>query len=145
MQYIIEFKKALEKKQSSNKISCVFDTGNFDIGEGFKILLDRAVPKSIVGIFSIFNGLTIYEPRHFKLLKFSEIYVLDERYLVFAIMNTEEKICFDMDSVNSAGEWDIVCYGSGFVITKTLASYLANKVWAWIDRARTIWKEEAYV
>ena len=144
MQYLIEFKRAIEKRQKLNKISCDFVDGSFSITEK-EVLHGINLPKAVKDMFLGFNGLVISEPRHFELLKQSEVIVLNERYLHFAIMNRTERICFDMREVNSAGEWDIINYKDGFVITKTIASYLSNKIWAWIDRQRAIWKEETFV
>ncbi len=143
MQYLIEFKRAVEKRQKANKITADFIEGSFSINNN-KVLFGDNIPQAVKAMFSVFNGLIISEPRHFELLKHSELIVLDERYLHFATMNSSERICFDMREINSAGEWDIINYNEGFIITKTIASYLTNKIWAWIDRERTIWKEETY-
>lgn len=80
--------------------------------------------------------------RQFKLLTFSNYILYEDRYLFFSIMNNGEQICFDIANRNSADEWDIINYSNKFIITRTISSYLTNKVWAWLDRGRTIWKDE---
>ena len=50
----------------------------------------------------------------------------------------------DLSKKNEADEWDIINLNNHFVITKTIGSFFTNKVWAWIDRGHTIWKEEIY-
>ena len=69
--------------------------------------------------------------------------LLDDNYLQFAQIN-DVIIAADLRKINEANEWDIINYNTGFVITKTFESFFANKVWAWLDRKRTIWKEEVY-
>lgn len=142
MQFVNEFVKALDKKQNSNKISCVIDTGSFEFDSKEKEKLNY--PESVQVLYTNINGLKIVEPRAFELLKFSELELIDEKYLFFALINENQKICFDVTSLNAAGEWDIVELENKYLITKTLASFLTNKIWAWVDRSRTIWKEESY-
>ena len=69
--------------------------------------------------------------------------LLEYHYLQFAQIN-DVIIAADLRKINEANEWDIINYNTGFVITKTFESFFANKVWAWLDRKRTIWKEEVY-
>ena len=69
--------------------------------------------------------------------------IIDNNYLVFAFINNNI-IAVNLSEKNEADEWDIITLNSHFVITKTIGSFFANKVWAWIDRGRTIWQEETY-
>ena len=69
--------------------------------------------------------------------------LLDDNYLQFAQIN-DVIIAADLRKINEANECYIIKYNTGFVITKTFESFFANKVWAWLDRKRTIWKEEVY-
>ena len=142
MQFVDEFIKALNKKQGTNKISCVIDAGNFECNNIGQENLNY--PESVKTLYSKVNGLKITEPRAFELLKLKEIILIDDRYLLFALMNENQKICFDTSSYNTANEWDIIEIENKYIITRTLASFLTNKIWAWIDRSRTIWKEESY-
>ena len=69
--------------------------------------------------------------------------LLDYKYLQFAQID-DVIIAVDLRKTNEANEWDIINYDTKYVITKTFESFFANKVWAWLDRKRTIWKEEIY-
>ena len=69
--------------------------------------------------------------------------LLDYKYLQFAQID-DVIIAVDLRKTNGANEWDIINYETKYVITKTFESFFANKVWAWIDRKRTFWKEEIY-
>ena len=144
MQYLEEFKQAINNKQIKNKISCICDWKDSGNAQVVRDLLGVSPPDSVIELFLTINGLLISKPRHFQLLKLSDTKILEDRYLLFAIINENELICFDMSSLNAAGEWDIINHSNGNIITKTLASFLTNKIWAWVDRSRTIWKEESY-
>jgi hypothetical protein len=63
---------------------------------------------------------------------------------MFSRVNGIEIICFDTNNINSANEWDIVNYSNNYLITKTIESYLTNKIWAFVDREREFWKQEQY-
>lgn len=67
--------------------------------------------------------------------------LLEYHYLQFAQIDNII-IAADIRKTNEANEWDIINYETKYVITKTFESFFANKVWAWLDRKRTIWKEE---
>ena len=69
--------------------------------------------------------------------------LLNSHYLQFAIID-DIIIAIDIQTTNEAKEWDIINYNTNYLITKTLESFFVNKVWAWLDRQRTIWKEEVY-
>ena len=67
--------------------------------------------------------------------------LLNNNYLQFAQIDNIV-IAADLQKVNEANEYNIVNYETKYVITKTFESFFTNKVWAWLDRKRTIWKEE---
>jgi hypothetical protein len=69
--------------------------------------------------------------------------LLNNQYLQFAIID-DIIIAIDIQKTNEAKEWNIINYNTKYLITKTLESFFSNKVWAWLDRQRTIWKEEVY-
>jgi 2-hydroxy-3-keto-5-methylthiopentenyl-1-phosphate phosphatase len=71
------------------------------------------------------------------------IHYVENNYLQLAQIDSVS-IVFDKTSINEAGEWNIINRETGFVITKTLSSFLNNKIWAWLDRSRCIWNEEIY-
>lgn len=88
--------------------------------------------KNIIPITILSKNKTI------ELLGVNDIELLENRFLKFSVINNNEIICFDTLEINSAGEWDILNYNNKFVITKTIPSFLTNKIWAWIDRDKNI-------
>lgn len=91
-------------------------------------------------LFQYVNGYCIQKDDRKILFKLA---LLDYRYLQFAQID-DVIIAVDLRKTNEANEWDIINYDTKYVITKTFESFFANKVWAWIDRKRTFWKEEIY-
>jgi len=140
-QYIQDFLKALDKKQKQKKIICSI---NFEEVKIYKKMKGFNIPEYFLNMFSAFNGLLIDSPKYFELHKFEEIEILENRFLHFATIGNDNKICFDMERYNSANEFDIVCYNNKYIITSTLSSFITNKIWAWVERGREIWKEEIY-
>ncbi|NVO11008.1 MAG: hypothetical protein HXX16_13690 [Bacteroidales bacterium] len=142
MTYTDNLRNALKKREI--KLKYEFDDcseNNYDLFiKKFGIVL----PEIIKQFYNQFEYLKIKEPRHFEMLSFKNMIIYDDRYLLFSIIDNDEKICFDFSNINEAGQWDIINYCNKYLITKTISSYLVNKIWAWVDKERTIWKEETY-
>jgi len=102
------------------------------------------LPQSIVSFYNKVRYLNVNKPRFFEVLPISEVRFLNEKLLWFSNINITKKICFNTEKLNSAGEWDIVCFETNYLITKTLASYISNNLWAWVERERKIWNDEIY-
>jgi hypothetical protein len=41
-----------------------------------------------------------------------------------------------------SNQWDIVA-SNGYRITFTMASFWTTKIWAWVEKRRAIWQDEA--
>ncbi|MEQ9264018.1 MAG: hypothetical protein RLN81_02270 [Balneolaceae bacterium] len=144
MKKIESFAIALQKRQNKKTISYRIYTGDSYGLDSIDERILKIIPDSLKEFYFMFNGLLIEEPRHLNILKPINLSLIDNRYLIFAVFNHDVMVCFDLKEKNSAGEWNIVNYDTKFLITKTWASFLANKVWAWIDRDREIWAEEVF-
>jgi len=143
MNYITDFKKAILKRISTGEIECGFyENVTFNINP---LLSNINIPPKIGFYLNSFQPVIINNSsRIIELLHVSKIEFLDDRFLMFSKINNIERICFDTYTINSACEWDIVNYSNKYLITKTISCFLTNKIWAWIDRGRTIWKIEIY-
>ena len=91
-------------------------------------------------LYNNLHGLIITEDE--RSIKF-EVEVLDSQHIKLASIGNVI-IAFDCSRKNEADEWDIINYQSKYIITKSLSSFLNNKIWAWLDRKRNIWIEELY-
>ena len=69
---------------------------------------------------------------------------LNSSYLQFAQIDNVI-IAADIRKTNEASEWDIINYKTGFVIAKTFESFFVDKIWAWIDQKKAIWKDNINV
>jgi len=144
MSFISDFRSALKKREDKNNLSYDIKIETDNALESIESLVGSHIPRSAKEMYTAFNGVYIYKPRSFELLNTIDIELFDNRYLIFALMDKEVRICFDTSCINNAGEWDIINYNDKYLITKTLASFITNKVWAWIDRGRIVWKEERF-
>jgi hypothetical protein len=140
MDYIIEFKSAIKNRLKKRQINSLSSRVEFNIEE-----LDFKIPSYIQKFIKNMDSIEIRDnERAVEILTKSSISFLDKRYLQFCTMNKEIKVCFDLISINDANQCDIINYNNGFVITKSIESFLTNKVWAWIDRGRNVWDIELY-
>lgn len=143
MQYIEEFKKALEKRSRANRIKYSIKGSTKDLSnEIINSSLAYKMPDKTLKFLLEVNGIEIISPRELRFLSISELRFEISNYLVFAIINNNEVIAFDTSKINQAEEWDIINIRNEYIITKTVRSFLTNKVWAWIDRGRPIWEQE---
>jgi len=125
------FLKTLMKREEKGVIKLERDTFHRNIG--------RSISVDPV-LYDYLDGYIITEDE--RNVRF-EIVELDSRYIKLASVDNVV-IAFDCSKKNEAGEWDIINYQSKYVITKTLGSFLNNKIWAWLDRKRKIWDEELH-
>lgn len=137
MEYIDSFRKRILGNLSSNSGYFLLENTSEQIHMNLNIFL----PKSIEEYYKKIKSVSIEGPRQFEMFPLEHIYFVDEKHLAFSKIGNN-LICFNTSELNTADEWDIICKYNDYLITKTLASYLTNKVWAWIDRGREIWKDE---
>lgn len=123
---IDNFLDTIEKRQKKGRISYSYNLCN-----------NKEKDTDNIGLLKLDN-LTIKNKSNSIIF---DIHNIDSRFLQLARIGSV-KISFDRNKINEAGEWDIINLDSSFVITKTLSSFLNNKVWAWLERSREIWKDE---
>ena len=105
--------------------------------------LVKQIPDQIKSFYRICNGLIVQKPV-LEIKPIEKLQIDDKGMLVFAVFNEAHFICFDTNSINAAAQWDILNYETGYLVTMTMASFWSNKVFAWLNKQRTIWKEEIY-
>lgn len=137
--YTDDFFKAIEKRK--NNLDCLqvkIEKSDFN----WKNIEIKNISSNLKTFLVEFKPLSFnFDNRYFQLLDFSDWIIYEDTYLLFSYLGNE-KICFNIRELNCVDEWDIVCYRNKYLITKTISSYLTNKVWAWIDRGRKVWAEE---
>jgi len=96
-------------------------------------------PKEIVIFYKYHNGIVIKGP-DLQVYRIQDLKKIDGKIL-FACVDGNNNLCFDILDLNLAGQWNIVSCAKGNVITHTFASFWSNKIWAWIDKRRAIWED----
>jgi hypothetical protein len=62
--------------------------------------------------------------------------------LHFATLEDSRRLFFDVSHLNVAEQWNIVTE-KAYRVTYTMASFWTNKIWAWVEKKRAIWEDEA--
>lgn len=104
--------------------------------------LRATLPDQVKAFYQLCNGLSVDEP---ALVVFSlgELERADSR-IVFAVFDRRHRLAFDCSYVNAAGQWDILNAADDYRVTLTFSSFWSNKMWAWIDSRRPVWRREEY-
>lgn len=103
-------------------------------------LLGVSFPAQVRLFYCHFNGLKVHEP-HLEVLPLERLRYAVPNYLHFATFNGDQHVHFDVSHTNEAEQWNIVA-SNGYQVTLTMASFWSNKIFAWIERRRPIWKDE---
>lgn len=89
-------------------------------------------PSDFRGCYAVCNGLHVEEPA-LTLLGLDQMEFAAAERLHFATFAADQKVCFDTSGRNVAGEWSIIG-PAGDLMTLTFGSFVANKIFKWIDR-----------
>jgi len=142
--YIENLLQALENKKKKKQIDYIVSLSDYNGFDKITNIEHQQLPQSVTSFYNVIEQLNINSPRFFEILPIAEMKMLNDKLLWFSSINRTEKICFNTEKLNNAGEWDIVEFKTNYVITKTLSSYICNKLWAWVERSRKIWAEEIF-
>lgn len=137
-QVITDFLTALDKRVVNKKLIVQKSIEIYDLKK------TDCLPDYLLSSLERLDGLRIISNERDILFSCSDCIQENSDYLLFAYIDKNIRIAFDLNHKNEAGEWNIINPDNDHVITKTFASFLTNKVWAWIDRGRKIWSEEIY-
>jgi hypothetical protein len=105
-----------------------------------EVFLGVTFPEQVRMFYRNFNGFSVKNPR-LEILPIEKLIRDSAGRLLFATMEHGRLIYFETSRTNQAGQWDIVAE-NGYRITLTMASFWSNKVWAWLDKSRPIWRDE---
>jgi hypothetical protein len=100
-------------------------------------------PEQVKWFFQACNGLRVIEPA-ISVKPLSDLKIGQNSTIEFAVFDNQHILSFDAARINEAGQWSIVNSETGFVVTKTMASFWSNKIFAWLDNRRTIWTVEQF-
>lgn len=98
-------------------------------------------PTQIKLFYQRFNGLRVDDPQ-LEVLPVERLDFASPDRLHFATLDGDRRMFFDVSHINVAGQWDIVAAGD-YRVTFTMASFWTNKIWAWVEKKRAVWQDEA--
>ena len=101
--------------------------------------LGVSFPAQVALFYKNFNGLRVENPP-LEVLPIERLNFAFPNRIHFATFDGEHRLYFDTLQTNDAEQWDIVAEDR-FCVTLTMASFWSNKIFAWVERKRVIWKE----
>ncbi len=96
------------------------------------------LPASMLHFYRACDGLQVEDPA-VEVWPVARLTVDSARRLPFAVFDQRHVLAFAARARNAADQWDIVAIASGAVVTKTMAGFWSNKLFAWIDKRREVW------
>ncbi len=137
-------KQNLEKSKKKNGITYLLGkpVSKEEI-ESLEYRIKIHFPNQVKLFFMTHNGLKIQNP-DLEIFPINELVCVTKKRIKFCKIDNIHEIGFDISKLNSAGQWNILNLSTNFVITLTMASFWSNKIWAWVNNRREIWKKEIY-
>ena len=103
--------------------------------------LGVSFPAQVKLFYQNFNGLRIADPQ-LDVLPLEKLSLAAPNRLHFATVDTNRPLYFDVSYLNEAEQWNIVT-ADDYRVTLTMASFWSNKIWAWVEKRRSIWQDES--
>ena len=97
-------------------------------------------PAQVRKFYGHYDGLHVESPP-LDICSIDMLTFVAPTMLRFAIIDNDHQLCFDVSSLNAAGQWTIVNLQDRDHVTLTMASFWSNKIWHWIDKQRPIWRD----
>jgi cell wall assembly regulator SMI1 len=103
--------------------------------------LSLSFPEQVKLFYRNFNGLRVDDPQ-LEVLPVGRLDFASPDRLHFATVDGKRGIFCDVSHINVAGQWDIVA-SDDYRATFTMASFWTTTIWAWVEKRRPIWQNEA--
>ena len=138
--HIDDFIPSLEKRSDKTGLRFQVEPPAIESDiEAFEKRYHLKIPEQVRWFYQKCDGLQIEDPA-LEIKSIDDLAIDGTGKVLFAIFDEKHRICFDVSKINAASQWDIVNDDTGFVVTLTMASFWTNKIFAWLDNKRTIWK-----
>ncbi len=136
------FESSLRRRANASGLKYELHTpmAHADLAVALSAIHD-SVPDSLLEFYGFCNGFRVSSP-HLDVFG-AKVLQKDGELVKFAIFDQSNCVAFDTSQLNDAGEWDIINLATGFRLTHTLASFMTNKTWAWIDWRRPVWRDDS--
>jgi hypothetical protein len=142
--HIDHFIPNLEKRSGKNGLEIYL--GETAIDSAITAFEERnaiIIPEQVMWFYQKCNGLKVEAPP-LDIKPIEDLHIDEAGKIIFSVFDEQHRLCFDTSKINDASQWNILNYDTGFLVTLTMASFWTNKVFDWLDKKRTIWKEETY-
>jgi hypothetical protein len=137
------FKKNLQKNQDlKSEFSFSISKGASNLN--FKQVeekLNISIPEKTKEFYLIHNGFKTNQP-DFELLSLDNWSKSKNEQIHFATFDSDIKVCFNTENINSANQWTIINQDSKYEITLSMSSFWSNKIWHWLRNEKKIWNDE---
>jgi hypothetical protein len=105
--------------------------------------LDVVLPAQVRYFYRACDGLDCADPA-LSVFRARDLR-RDGSLIPMARFDGQAVVGFRADRLNEAGQWSIVAVDTGFVVTRTMASFWSNKVLAWLQCRTRIWTQSAAI
>jgi hypothetical protein len=110
---------------------------------GFEARVNGAAPPQVAMFYRHCNGLSVAAPK-VDVFPIEDLHRKEPGLVPFCRFDGRHELSFDVRQRNAADEWTIINADTGFQVTLTLASFLFNKLFAWVKKQRPIWGPESW-
>ena len=104
--------------------------------------LNVTFPEQVKNYYQNIGALKVISPA-LEIYDISNLKKIDNR-IAFCKFSNEHELSFDISKINSAKQWNIINRRTNYQVTKTMASFYSNKIWAWLRNNREIWTHEIH-
>jgi hypothetical protein len=94
-------------------------------------------PAQTSRFFASFDGLEVVDPP-FVILPMAEM-TRRGSLIDFCCCDGRNRLAFDVGTLNHTDQWSIVNAATDFVVTLSMASFWATRMFGWIGQRRPIW------
>lgn len=142
--HLKDFRQYIQKKSQKNCFEYkIGNPASDDLIEEIEQKLSIKFPDQVRLFYQCCDGFKVNDPA-LEILPLEKITKDENGKILFSIFDEQHKLCFETTKLNDANQWNIINCSTRYNVTLSMASFWSNKIWAWIDKKRTIWKKEVY-
>lgn len=109
----------------------------------FEARVESPLPRQVAMFYRHHNGLSVAMPA-VEIFPVEALNRKEPGMVPFCRLDGVHELSFDVRLRNQADQWTIVNAEFGFKVTLTMASFWSNKIFAWLDMRRPIWRLESH-
>lgn len=142
--HLTDFQKQIEKRGKSRGLVYELRPG---VDENDWIEAESRLgvrfPEQVRVFYDFCNGFTCSSPA-LEIHQLEDVQFIAESRLHFCTFDLDQQLCWDTSGLNAADQWNVVNPRTHYRVTLSMASLWSNKIWAWIDYRRPIWRPDPF-